>query len=248
MNIFTNRKNKKLCIGIATGITAVSVLAGACALYVSDYYRADADSINAFVYSGGFAETYLEDGSIAFVPENATTGFVFYPGGKVEYTAYLPLMRAIASNGVLCVLTKMPANLAILDTDACEETLESYSEIESWYIGGHSLGGSAAAFYVESNPEVFDGLILLASYSSADISSLNLPVLSVYGSEDKVMNAKKYEQYKKNLPESFTEKKIKGGCHSYFGYYGMQKGDGDPTITAQQQIDRTAEYIRNFLK
>ena len=33
--------------------------------------------------------------TLAFIPENAETGLIFYPGGKVEYTAYAPLMHEL---------------------------------------------------------------------------------------------------------------------------------------------------------
>ena len=45
----------------------------------------------------------------------------------------------------------------------------------------HHLGGSMAASYLASHTEDFDGLILLGSYSTADLSGSGLAVLSVYG-------------------------------------------------------------------
>ena len=62
------------------------------------------------------------------------------------------------------------------------------------------------------------------------------------------MNRDKYEKYKVNLPNDFTEIVIEGGCHAYFGMYGLQKGDGTPTISAEEQIILTADYIFNFFK
>ena len=80
-------------------------------------------------------------------------GFIFYPGGKVEYTAYAPLM---------CVLLKMPLNLAVLDVNAADSVFDMFPEISSWYIGGHSLGGSMAASYALENTDKLEGLVLLA--------------------------------------------------------------------------------------
>ena len=57
------------------------------------------------------------------------------------------------------------------------------------------------------------------------------------------MNAEKYEKYKKNLPADLRELVIEGGCHAYFGMYGAQKGDGEPTLTNEEQIVLTAQYI-----
>lgn len=34
---------------------------------------------------------------------------------------------------------------------------------------------------------------------------------------------------------------IPGGCHAYFGMYGLQKGDGTPSISNTRQIQQTAQ-------
>ena len=185
----------------------------------------------------------LNDGTMVFEPESATKGFIFYPGGKVEYTAYQPLMAACAEQGILCILVEMPFNLAVLDIDAADGIQEKYPEIKKWYIGGHSLGGSMAASYLADHIDDYDGLILLGSYSTADLSETNLDVLSVYGSEDQVMDQVKYEENKSNLPGDLIEVVIDGGCHAYFGMYGAQEGDGKPTISNEEQIFLTVENI-----
>ncbi len=186
-------------------------------------------------------------GTIVFEPEGATKGFIFYPGGKVEYTAYIPLMQACAEEGILCVLLEMPFNLAVLDANAADGVKEEYPHITEWYIGGHSLGGSMAANYAADNADELAGLVLLASYSTADLSESGLSVLSVYGSEDGVLNMEKYEKYHVKLPHNLTEYVIGGGCHAYFGVYGAQKGDGTPSVTNKEQIDITAEKISEFI-
>ena len=89
---------------------------------------------------------------------------------------------------------------------------------------------------------------MLGSYSTANISDTSLRVISVYGSEDKVLDKAKYDENKKNLPEDFCEYVIDGGCHAYFGMYGLQKGDGVPMIENHEQIILTAEYIANAVK
>ena len=93
----------------------------------------------------------------------------------------------------------------------------------------------------------FSGLVLLGSYSTADLSDGAVDVLSLYGSEDGVMNREKYAKYKSNLPSDFTEIEIAGGCHAYFGMYGEQDGDGVPTLSAAEQIRLTAEHIFEFI-
>ena len=242
-------KKKKILKGLVAIVIVLALLLGACAFYVNDYYRADMDAMVGVVQSKERYESQtLEDGTDIFKPENAKVGFIFYPGGKVEYTSYIPLMDALARKGVMCVLLKMPFNLAVLDVDGAEGIQEMYPEIENWYIGGHSLGGSMAASYLSENISDFKGLVLLGSYSTADLSKENIEVLSVFGSEDKVMNKEKYDEYKINLPKDFSEEIIGGGCHAYFGMYGEQEGDGTPTITNVEQIQKTAEIINIFIK
>ena len=240
MSIVTH-KRKRLTI-IISAILALAILVGACAIYLGDYYHADQEAIGKFLPEGTMWDEE-PDGTIVFEPEGATTGLIFYPGGKVEHRAYIPLMEACAQQGILCVLVEMPFNLAVLDINAADGIQVQYPQIEHWYIGGHSLGGSMAASYLEKNVEDFEGLILLGSYSTADLSESGLEVLSIFGSKDKVMNREKYEKNKTNLPESFTEVIIEGGCHAYFGMYGLQDGDGTPTISNEDQIYMTVEHI-----
>lgn len=221
----------------------VIALTAASAFYLGDYYHADENAIAAFENDAAITVTELENGNLIFEPESAKAGLIFYPGGKVEYTAYVPLMEACAEQGILCILVEMPFNLAVFDVNAADGMIEEYPEIEDWYIGGHSLGGSMAASYLEDHVDDYEGLILLGAYSTADFSDSNLDVLSIYGSEDHVLNKEKYEEYKSNLPEDYTEVVIEGGCHAFFGVYGKQDGDGTPTITNEEQIQMTAEEI-----
>ena len=247
MKFNLTKKKKKWIIALSSVFCALAILFGACSIYLNDYYRADIVSINAFVYSGNITESELEDGTLVYAPENPKAGFVFYPGGKVEHTAYKPLMLALAQRGVLCLLVEMPFRLAVLDKNAADGLKEEFPEVEKWIIGGHSLGGLMAASYLEKNADEYDGLVLLAAYSTANLSQSGVEVLSVYGDEDGVMNGEKYAKYKSNLPQDFTEYIIEGGNHAYFGMYGKQDGDGEGSLGNRQQIILTASKIVSVL-
>lgn len=238
-------KNKRrILIWIISVTSAIAIILGACAIYVSDHYRADSTAIASFTASHSVSPNENPDGIITFEPLDPIAGFIFYPGGKVEYTAYVPLMSALAEEGVLCILIPMPFNLAVLDMNAAKGMTEQYTGIDDWYIGGHSLGGSMAASFVADNSDDYEGLILLGSYSTTQIA---LPVLSIYGSEDKVMNREKYDKYRSNINSSLTEHVIDGGCHAYFGMYGAQDGDGMPSISNEEQINITVTEIITFI-
>lgn len=238
-------KKKKNIVGAITVIVVLAMIVTGCGIYLNDFYRADTEAIEAFA-SDRTVEMKEADGFIVCSQPDADTGLIFYPGGKVEHTAYVPLMQECASRGILCVLVEMPFNLAVFDINAADGITEQYPDIDSWYIGGHSLGGSMAASYAAENSDIFEGLVLLGSYSAADLSETSLRVLSVYGSEDMVMNGEKYEECRTNLPDNFTETVIENGCHAYFGMYGEQEGDGTPAISNEQQIIITADAIKDF--
>ena len=231
--------NKNIAKILILALMLIAITVG-CAIYVNDYYPATEEAI---VLPDGVSIS--ENGNYTICEsEGATKGLIFYPGGKVDHKAYKTLGVAIADRGVTVVICEMPMRLAVLDVNAADGVYQLMPEITEWYIGGHSLGGSMAASYMASHPEI-RGLVLLGSYSTADVS--DRPTLSVYGSEDGVMNSEKYEEYKPNLGEGLTEIIIEGGCHAYFGMYGAQDGDGTPTISVYEQINLTADHIIDFI-
>lgn len=187
-------------------------------------------------------------GAAVFMPEEIRAGLVFYPGGLVDHTAYAPLMRALESKGILCLLVDMPLDLAVLDMDAADGLTSMHPEVDMWMIGGHSLGGAMAASYAAKHPEAFSSLVLLGAYSAEDLSGTALNVLSVWGTEDGVLNRVKYEESRKNYPARFVEVILEGGCHANFGDYGAQKGDGIPVMTREEQIALTADAIATLLQ
>ena len=88
---------------------------------------------------------------------------------------------------------------------------------------------------------------MLASYPNKKIPN-NIKVLSVYGTNDKVLNMKKYKKSKKYLPNNYKEIKIDGGNHANYGNYGSQKYDGKSSITKGEQQDITVKSIVEFIR
>ena len=239
------KKRARIILSVCLAVLFVFGIGGYA--YVSDYYHADETALEAMAYQTGNVRAEQNGDVIWFVPEDPTAGLIFYPGGKVEDTAYAPLLRACAENGILCALVRMPGNLAVLDANAADGLQQEHPEVTTWYIAGHSLGGAMAAGYAATHEKDFDGLILLAAYSTKDLSQTPLRVLSVYGSEDGVMNRESYEKNRSNLPKDTTEVVLDGGCHAQFGSYGPQDGDGIPTISGEEQVRRTTEVIVAFI-
>lgn len=241
-------RNKTLRSVPALVLIVILAVAGVVTIYAGDYYRADETAIEAWKTNEMVEVFQMSQNQQVFYPKSPEAGLIFYPGGKVEFSAYAPLMQEFAARGILCIVVKMPLNLAVLDVDAAGGVAEAFPEITKWYIGGHSLGGSMAASYAADNPDKFDGLILLAAYSTADLTETGLQVISIYGSADEVINREKYEQYRDNLPESTVEVVIEGGNHGAFGSYGHQEGDGKLLIEPSAQRTITADQLEKIIK
>lgn len=164
---------------------------------------------------------------------------MLYTGGKVPPAAYAPAARAIAEQGFLVAIVPAPFNLAILDTNAADRVIEDHPEIATWAVGGHSLGGSSAALFVDGHPGVVDGLVLWASYSSVDLSTDGLHVLIAYGSLD--AGAATYtdaSNVEAKLGPDVTVDVIDGGNHEQMGWYTGQPNDPPATISRHEQQDR----------
>ena len=186
---------------------------------------------------------------ISFAPENtaATTGLIIYPGAKVEPEAYAPLANKIAQAGYEVIITPMPLNFAIFDSNAADEVISKFPNIKNWVISGHSLGGVMAAKYASENSNI-KGVIFYASYPQGDeLKDSNIEVTSIYGSLDGVANLEKIVGSKDLLPASTTFVEIIGGNHAQFGSYGDQSGDNAAEISVDEQIEQAANASLELL-
>ncbi len=223
------------------------VLAAAFLIYVMQYYHADDTAMEA-VNSTDLVTVEEEKEYFFFDGPGENAAYIFYPGAKVETESYAPLMQQIAENGMDVFLVKMPFRLAVLGWERADDILdEQEKNYGRWYIGGHSLGGAMAASYASLHLEELDGCILMASYPTYSLEGDDFSVLSLYGSEDQVLDLENFEAGREYMPEDYTETEIAGGNHAQFGNYGEQKGDGTASITWEEQQNRTVQEIAVFI-
>lgn len=238
-----NRKTLKKAGLILAGVLVALILL--CGWYIMDYYHV-ADRDEAMSDTGLVTVTVTDNGYFYDGP-GEDTALIFYPGAKVEDIAYAKLLKEVAAQGVDCFLVHMPCNFAFLGMNRADEVMEN-NHYQHWYLAGHSLGGAMAADYAAENTQKLDGLILLGAYPTKDLSKSALKVLSVYGSEDLVVNRDKIESGRALVPQSYyTEYCIEGGNHAQYGDYGEQKGDGTATISAEEQRKITTEQVMAFI-
>ena len=220
---------------ILLGITAL--LALAILLFASGGYRADERALGA-LFSDTVRVERTDFGWLFDGPSDAAA-LIFYPGGRVEETAYAPLLRALAEKELDVFLVKMPLGLAVLDGGAADKIMARW-DYARWYIGGHSLGGAVAANYAAAHD--LDGVILLAAYPTKAVDE---PMLLVYGSEDGVLNRSRLAA----APQygATEEVRLEGGNHARFGDYGEQKGDGAAALSPEEQQRATVEAVAAWL-
>ena len=189
---------------------------------------------------------------IVFTPTSNTpiTGFIFYPGGHVDYRSYAPIAQEIAGHGYMVSVVRMPLSLAVFGPDRADEVITAYPNIRYWVIGGHSLGGSMAASYARKHTDNLQGLAFWASYpaTSDDLSSTSLKGLSTYGSNDLVLDRDNFNATLELLPPGTIMQVIQGGNHAQFGNYGPQSGDGTATISAVDQQTQAADLTVRLLR
>ncbi|WP_100066143.1 alpha/beta hydrolase [Miniphocaeibacter massiliensis] len=226
------KKLKKLLITITLILLVIFV---ALNVYSMNYYEADESAIDLL------EKDYIEeiDGYVELNPEEKSDiGIIFYPGGKVEHYAYLPIMNKLREKGVNSFLVKMPFKLAIFNKNAADNIIKNNPNISEWYIIGHSLGGAMGSSYANENSKEIKGLFLLGAYNYGEYDKEK--TLIFYGTEDEILD-------KSKIKKAEVVGIIDGGNHAYFGNYGKQKGDGEAIISQDEQQNIVVTKIMEFI-
>jgi len=239
--------SKQIWKWVKIGLTIVVIALIARAVMWVAYARPPlADAVAALQSDADVA--VLEEPWLAFSPvkEDINTGFIFYPGGRINPQGYAALMHSIAAEGYLVVVPEMPINMAAFKPNLADEIISAYPEIDHWVIGGHSVGGTMAAQFVRDHPGQIDGLIIWASYpaDNADISAFDLPVSLIYGELDPRVNAASVAERKHLLPADTVYVGIEGGDHHQFGSY-LIKAEEDHAVISRE--DQFSEIIQATL-
>lgn len=245
MKYVGSKKRLVLVIFLLIMVTAVAGFSW----YVSDYYHADSTAISALSSSEGYT-VQNNSNSITFTPtkNKSSTGIIFYPGAKVQPEAYSVLASKLAQNGYTTIIVKMPFNLAIFGVNKANDIISQNNEIDTWIIGGHSLGGVFASDFAVNHQDKIKGVIYLAAYPNANASNASFKALSIRGSLDGLATPDQISKNMNKFPVNTTFVTIEGGNHYNFGDYGIQTGDNNSTITREKQQNLTVSYIINFIK
>ncbi|MEJ2210220.1 MAG: alpha/beta hydrolase [Anaerolineae bacterium] len=188
---------------------------------------------------------------LTFTPAQTVpqAGFIFYPGGRIDPRGYASLMKAIAAEGYLVVVPEMPLNIAAFRPNVADKIIAAHSDIDRWFISGHSVGGAMAAQYTYDHSENIAGLVIWASYppDKADLSALEIPVTLIYGSRETRVTDSSVAERQHLLPADTVYVRIEGGDHHQFGSYEIDAKDHRATIDRDSQQQQIIEATLSLL-
>lgn len=231
---------KKLLIGIPLAV--IVAVAALFIIYTGVYYHAEPSALKALESDENGNVKVIKTGyGWLFDGPSDEDALIFYPGGKVEEAAYAPFSKMAAERGTDVCLVMMPFRLAFFGINKAGDVMKQH-DYKNWYIGGHSLGGAMAAVYAADHGEELKGVVLLAAYPTKPLKE-NITVMSICGSNDMVVDRAKLSEGRTFAEGRYLEYVIEGGNHAGFGCYGEQKGDGKADIPAEEQQQKTAEFI-----
>lgn len=230
--------------------TFLLILAGLVVFFMYLFLSKQPESIvsNYLKSSEKVMVNYDEYGNVVFVPQYIDKiGIIFYPENLVLAESYAPLCFRLAEEGYKVVIIKPFLNMAFFSHFKAKKVIEEETIIKNWIIIGHGIGGSVGSYTVKAFPQKISGIVFLASYPYFNISEYDVKSLEIYGEFDGIVS---YEQIKRNLkkfPKGTEFFEIKGGNHSYFGYFGVIFGDGETLLNKEQQQEIVFQKIKEFL-
>ncbi len=239
----------KILKRILLGFLAVAALAGLGFVFWAETPLGPAPEALAALQSDSQVIVDQTGEFITFTPagQQPSAGFIFYPGGRVDARSYAASLREIAAQGYLVVLVPVRLNLAFFDINAAEPVFSAHPEIQHWTVGGHSLGGVAAALFAKEHSQI-EGLVFWASYPADDsLAASNIRVLSIYGTKD-MAGMEIFSEKDALMPANVEYVVIEGGNHAQFGDYGFQPGDNEADISRADQQAQTVEAVVEFLR
>lgn len=222
---------RRILLWVAVALIAALVVF---VLWAENPMRAEAGPLSTVSYVDH------PEGVVLTPDEPNGTGLVFIAGARVEPQAYAAKLSGLVDAGVTVVIARPTLNFAIFENRPLT-TFESLApDVDSWFVGGHSLGGVKACQYAADA----EGLILFGSYCASKVSG---PVLSISAGNDGLSTPDKIADAASLLPADAEFPVIDGGNHAQFGDYGVQPGDGESTVSDARFEEQLTAAVLGFM-
>ena len=195
-----------------------------------------------------------------FTPVNVipTGALILYPGGNVDVRAHAPTARDIAAAGYLVILIPEPVCICVLGVGRSEVIINAHPEIDTWSIGGHSLGGVCASWYINGpkNADKINGLVLWDTIPPGSMLSSGIKAISIYRTLNNEPQNPDIDGTRPWMPADTVWVGIEGANHEQFAWYGENATDYDyvmdperppATISREEQQEIIIESTISFL-
>ncbi len=174
-------------------------------------------------------------------------GFVIFSGAKTDERAYAYIAKLLHDKGHTVVIPKQLFHLSMFGTKHGMELMTSDSNIKKWILIGHSLGGMPVSRIAAALPGNLQGIVLLATYASVDLSDLDIGAIRITADHDGIMDNDFMQRFDGNLPRGASNLMLQGANHQGFAAYHSTSGrDGKATIPWQEQNEQTVQLILDY--
>jgi pimeloyl-ACP methyl ester carboxylesterase len=195
--------------------------------------------------------------AIDFVPAQprASNVVVFLPGGLVAPRAYLPIVRALADEGIAAALVEMPYRSAVTEAQRRElwsrilAARDRLGPTSPLILAGHSRGAAMATRFAAEHPDAVAALILIGTThpKDDDLSAAPYRVLKIVGTRDCVAPLEDSRANAAKLPARTDWVTIAGANHAQFGFYGTQLNDCRAEISRADQQQQLLAAMTRFI-
>lgn len=201
------------------------------------------------------------------IGDSVPHAMVFYPGMLIDHMAYATILGKLSDCGILVLLvnaepSRLSNEVATLDHlkrlrhEIC--TLMGIT-VDEWVLGGHSLGGMAAARLIQKRTCPTDITRLVQWAIPGEPCHLRksrvTSVLRISASQDGVVQP--FEISNAHIRSKFPAtcdvqlERIIGGNHAGFGHYGPQnfptKDKERQGITLEEQQTKVVQWTARFI-
>ena len=138
-------------------------------------------------------------------------------------------------------------NYPFFSFDKANKIISANSKDEKWYLVSHNTSGEVAAKAAAGNKKIV-GVVFMGTYPLNDeLKLINEPVLTIWGTNDGVLDFSKFSTYKRNLPASAEFMEIVGGNNTNFADVNLITGDREARTGTSIQQDMSAKRIDRFI-
>jgi len=204
----------------------------------------------AMLDTPGISVVKDESGRIDFVPKSQgmDIGIIIYPGEKIEPKSYANIARKLAQNGYPVSILKLRLNQPDISFGKGKKLVESKKDIKRWYILAHANGANIAYKDALKIKNISGFVFMGAIPEGNDLNLVNMPVLSIWGTNDGLLDFSKTNEIKKRLPQSADYYMLEGGNSTNFADIELVSGDEEAIVSPSDQQAKAVRQILKFIR